>query len=152
MTKLIKRKEIENIFLPIRQNGKDIWLIHKVKELPNEFVNMAIRLSSLDFIQHIRLTVDSITASSEVEGKRIKVPVTKPDHPTATGIKIYYHKSYKMIDFDEINSPTKGNGHKMVDAVFADFPKDWQAAVGMDWSDGFWDKMKEKYETIEWIM
>ena len=152
MTKLIKRKEIENIFLPIQQNGKEIWLIHKVKELPIEFVNMAIRLSSLDFIKHIRLTDDSISASSEVEGKRIKVPVTKPDHPSAIGIKIYFHKSYKIIDFDEINSPTKGNGSKMVDAVLANFPNNWQAAVAMDWSGGFWNKMKEKHKTIEWVM
>lgn len=152
MTKLIKRKEIEKKFLPIIQNGKDIWIIHKVKELPIEFVNMAIRLSSLDFIKHIRLTDDSISASSEIEGKRIKVPVTKTNHPTAIGIKIFYHKSYKIVDFDEINSPTKGNGSKMVDAVLSDFPNDWQAAVVMDWSDGFWDKMKEKHKKIEWII
>lgn len=152
MTKLIKRKEIENIFLPIKQNGKDIWLIHKVKELPIEFVNMAIRLSSLDFIKYIRLTDDCISASSEIEGKRIKVPVTKPDHPKAIGIKIYYHQSYKMIDFDEINSPKKGNGSKMVDAVLVDFPKEWQAAVVMDWSDGFWNKMKDKHKKIKWSM
>ena len=113
---------------------------------------MAIRLSSLDFIKHIRLTDDSISASSEIEGKRIKIPVTKPDHPTAIGIKIYFHKSYKIIDFDEINSPTKGNGSKMVEAVLSDFPNDWQAAVVMDWSDVYWDKIKEKHNKIEWIM
>jgi hypothetical protein len=32
----------------------------------------------------------------------------------------------------------------MVDAIFKDFPKDWQATVVMDWSNGFWDRMIEK--------
>jgi hypothetical protein len=39
----------------------------------------------------------------------------------------------------------------MVDAIFNDFPTDMQATVVLDWSDGFWDKMKEKYDYINWI-
>jgi hypothetical protein len=52
---------------------------------------------------------------------------------------------------DEINSPTKGNGQKMVECVLKDFPKDWKAGIFMDWSGGFWGKMKEKYKTISWL-
>lgn len=59
---------------------------------------------------------------------------------------------YKTIDFFDINSPIKGNGSKMVDAVLTDFPKDWQPSVLMDWSNGFWDKMKVKYSDLEWTM
>jgi len=33
----------------------------------------------------------------------------------------------------------------MVSVVLTDFPKDWKAAVVMDWSTGFWEKMKEKH-------
>jgi len=40
----------------------------------------------------------------------------------------------------------------MVDAVLTDFPKDWQPSVLMDWSNGFWDKMKVKYSDLEWTM
>jgi hypothetical protein len=152
MKKLIKRKEFENLFLPILKSGKNIWTIHRVKELPIEIVNMAIRLSTLEFINHIRLADDSISASSEIEGKRIKVPITRTNHLTAIGIKLLFDINYKVIDFDEINSPIKGNGSKMVDAILSDFPEGWRTAVVMDWSDGFWDKMKDKYEHIEWIM
>jgi len=40
----------------------------------------------------------------------------------------------------------------MVDAVFKDFSHDWQPAVAMDWSNGFWDRMKEKYRKDAWIL
>ena len=40
----------------------------------------------------------------------------------------------------------------MVDAIFKDFPKDWQATVVMDWSNGFWDRMIEKHKNIDWMM
>lgn len=149
MTKFIKRKDFENIFLPIERNGKNIWAIHRVKKLAAEIVDIAIQLSALDFIKNIRLTDDSISASSEIEGKRIKVPVTKTNSPTATGIKILYDHKFQIIDFDEINSPTKGNGGKMVDAVLCNLPKDWKPGVAMDWSNGFWNKMKEKYPNLE---
>jgi len=34
----------------------------------------------------------------------------------------------------------------MVDAVIRALPEDWSAAVVMDWSGGFWEKMREKYD------
>ena len=91
-------------------------------------------------------------ASSENYPKRPKVPVTVMNHSTAIGIQILYHTNYKTIDFFDINSPIKGNGSKMVDAVLTNLPKDWLPAVIMDSSDGFWDKMKEKYCDLEWLM
>lgn len=113
---------------------------------------MVLRLSSLDFIKYIRVTDQTIAASSEIKGTRVKEPVTELDHPTAISIEIIYHLTLKIIDFYEINSPIKGNGSKMVSAVLTDFPKDWKSAVVMDWSGGFWDKMKEKHCEIEWVM
>ena len=123
-----------------------------MKELPTEVIEMALRLSSLDFIKHIRITDQTIAASSEIKGTRVKEPITELDHPTAISIEILYHIAFKIIDFYEINSPIKGNGNKMVSAVLKDFPKDWKAAVVMNWSGGFWDKMKEKHYEIEWVM
>ena len=31
----------------------------------------------------------------------------------------------------------------MADAVLKDLPKEWNGVVVMDWSGGFWDKMKK---------
>jgi hypothetical protein len=50
---------------------------------------------------------------------------------------------HKDIQFFEMNSAIKGYGGKTVDAVLKDLPKEWNGVVVMDWSDGFWDKMKK---------
>ncbi len=152
MKKWIERKEFEKEFAPLNKSGTQIWVITRVKKLPIEIVNMAIRLANLDFINFVRICDETLSASSENYTKRPKVPITYMNHETAIGIQILYSAKYKTIDFYDINSPIKGNGSKMVDALLEDFPKDWQPAVVMDWSNGFWDKMKEKYKEHEWIM
>ena len=149
--KWIKRKEFDKLFLPFNETGKQVWVISRVKVLPFEIVNMALHLAELDFINYIRICDETLAASSENYPKRPKVPITKMDHPTAIGIQVLYDTKYKTIDFFDINSPVKGNGSKMVDAILRDFPPHWKPAVILDWSNGFWDKMKEKYNKIEWI-
>jgi len=149
---MIKRKEFEKEFLTFNESRTQVWVISKVKELPLEIVTMAKNLADLDFLKFVRITDESLSASSENYPNRPKVPITHMNHDTAIGIQILYSYKYKTIDFYDINSPVKGNGSKMVDAIFKDFPKDWQPAVVMDWSNGFWDKIKEKYKDLEWIM
>jgi hypothetical protein len=131
----MKRKEFEKEFLIYNENGKQVWVITKVKELPIEIVTMAKNLADLDFLKFIRISDESLSASSENYPNRPKVPVTHMNHDTAIGIQILYSTDYKTIDFFDINSPVKGKGSKMVDTILKDFPKDWQAAVVMDWSD-----------------
>lgn len=151
MTKWIKRKEFENLFLPFNESGKQVWIIGRVKELPLPIVNMALNLVTLDFIKYVRICDETLAASSENYPNRPKVPITYMNHETATGVQILYSLSHKYINFFDINSPTKGNGSRMVDAILRDFPNDWQPTVVMDWSNGFWDRMKEKYEELDWI-
>lgn len=112
---------------------------------------MAVNVAQLEFINFIRVCDEMLAASIENYPKRPKVPVTQMNHPSATGIELFYDTDYGTVDFNDINSPFKGNGGKMVDAVLRDFPKGWQPAVIMDWSNGFWDGMEEKYQTLEWI-
>jgi len=146
------RKNAESAFVKFNENGKSVWMIHKIKNIPIELFDVAFRLAELDFIKFVRITNDSISASNEIEGSRIKIPVTKMNHASAIGIKIVFHYEFKTLEFYEINSAIKGNGSKMVDSVFVDFPLDWQVAVVMDWSNGFWDKMKERYDKINWTI
>jgi hypothetical protein len=145
MTKWIKRKDFEKTFLPLTSKGKQIWVISKVKQLPYEIIEMALRLADLEFIKYVRICDETISASNETYPNRPKVPITNMNHETAIGVQILYSLSHKYINFFDINSPIKGNGSKMVDAILKDFPKDWQPTVVMDWSNGFWDRMKEKY-------
>lgn len=85
-------------------------------------------------------------ASSEMDGKKI---ITTPGHTTANGVHLIIHPGFKIIDFFEINSPEKGYGEKMVKAAIDSLPDGWGAVVTMDYSGGFWSKMKEKYNKIE---
>lgn len=114
--------------------------VHPVAE------RIAIGLSKLDVIRYIKITSDFIAASSEVRGIT-RDPIATPGHPTATGIALLFHADYKYLDFFEINAARKGKGcgREMVKAVLDAFPSDWKATVTMDWSDGFWKKMKRSY-------
>jgi len=151
MSEFIKKQEFDKLYLPYNVHDKQIWVISRVKQLPSVIVKMAISLANLDFIKYIRVCDETLSASSENFPKRPKVPIVKSNHKTAIGIEILYYNLDKTINFYEINSPLKGNGGKMVEAVLKELPKDWQPAIIMDWSDGFWDKMESKYKQFNWI-
>lgn len=121
----------------------------KVKKLHPVVEKLTINIANLDFINFIRITPEDIQASSEETQGRVKIPITKQDHPTATGVHLIIHEPFKDMQFYEINSSVKGCGGKMVDAVMKAIPDDWRAAVVMDWSRGFWDKMAERYEKLQ---
>ena len=150
MTTFLSRKEVAQIILSLNKDI-DIRVIQRLKNVHKILVDTAIRLSKIEFIKYIRITEDEVIASSLAKGTRILTPITEPEHPLAIGIKVVYMFDIKTINFDEINSPVKGCGHKMVDCILTDFPADWQAAVIMDWSGGFWEKMREKYAEIDWM-
>ena len=71
-----------------------------------------------------------------------------PDHTSAVGVHLILDFIFDGIQFFEITSVVKGYGEKMVKAVVTAIPDDWEAAVVMDWSVGFWDIMSEKYDRI----
>ena len=121
---------------------KKIKLIHPVVE------NIAVNLAEIDIIQYVMISGDFLKASSEITTGRNKIPITKPHHPSAVGVSLLLELDYKVIQFYEMNSPIKGYGSKMVDGVMRALPEDWSAVVVMDWSGGFWEKMKEKYSKI----
>lgn len=148
---ILKRKQFEELIRPINKTNTQLWVITKIKELPKPVVDIAIQLAKLDFINYVRITADMIEASSDNYPNRPKVPVVHSDFDKATGIQIIYDVNYKSIDFFDINSSQKGNGSKMVEAVFENLPKEWRPSIINDWSDGFWDKMIVKHKDWNWI-
>jgi hypothetical protein len=99
--------------------------------------------------QNIRVTKGDISASNEIKIiGRTKLPISTPGHPSAVGVHIILDFITDEIQFFEITSAIKGYGEKMVRAVMTAIPDDWEAAVVMDWSEGFWDRMVEKYDNI----
>ena len=146
-----KRKDFNKIFSQLTTENKKIWAVSTVKELHNDIIDIAVRLLDLDFIHFVKITNQTITASSQIK-ETTKQPIARMNHLTAIGIEILYHCDYKVLDFFETNSPVKGNGSKMVSAVLRNLPESWSLAVVMDWSDGFWEKIKEKHCDREWIL
>lgn len=123
-----------------------------MNKLPVEIIEMTIKLADLEFIKYVKICDETLSASSDNYSKRPKVPITNKNHETAIGVKILYSVSHKTISFFDINLPVRGNGSKMVYALLKGFPTDWNPAVVMDWSYGFWNKMKERYNKLKWIM
>ncbi|MFZ0280704.1 MAG: hypothetical protein WAL29_03595 [Bacteroidales bacterium] len=122
----------------------------KKKKLVHPVVdNIAVNLAKIDIIKYITISHDYIKASSEITIGRNKIPITKIDHPTAVGVSLLLELDYKVIQFYEMNSPVKGYGSKMVDAVISALSEEWSAVVVMDWSGGFWDKMREKHGKLD---
>ena len=54
----------------------------------------------------------------------------------------------RIVQFYAITSAVKGCGRRMVAAVVAATPPDWQLVVVMDWSGGFWQRMAEEYPRL----
>jgi hypothetical protein len=125
-----------------------IRYINKIKLVHPVFNNIAQNLAEIDIIKYITISKDYLKASSEITLGRNKIPITKIDHPTAVGVWLILELDYKVIQFFEMNSTVKGYGSKMVDAVISALQEDWSAVVVMDWSGGFWEKMREKHRRL----
>ncbi len=137
----------DRIFKELENKAK-IAVSTKVKEIHPVVKEIVDNLAKLDLINFIRVLPEYLQASNEVTDGRFKIPITKPEHPTAVGVYLIIDIVYKDIQFFEITSAIKGGGGKMVRAVLKALPKDWNGIVVMDWSDGFWDKMKEKHKNL----
>ncbi|MFC1815712.1 hypothetical protein ACFL0M_07150 [Thermodesulfobacteriota bacterium] len=128
---------------------KPIFVATNVKSIHPVVDKIVVNLCGIDLIQYVRVSQDYLQASSEIKVKgRIKVPVTAPGHPTAVGVYLLLDFPDNSIQFFEITSSAKGYGKKIVRAVITAIPDNWKAAVVMDWSEGFWERMAEKYENI----
>ena len=126
-----------------------IRYINKLKMVNPVVANIARNLAEINIIKYITISKDYIKASSEITIGRINIPITKIDHSTAVGVSLLLELDHKIIQFYEMNSPVKGYGSKMVDAVIRALPDDWKAVVVMDWSGGFWEKMREKHRKLD---
>ena len=129
--------------------GKTIFVATKVKTIHPVVDAIVKNFCKIDLLNYIRVTKEDIYASNEIKIiGRTKMPVSTPGHPSAVGVHLILDFIFDGIQFFEITSAVQGYGEKMVNAVVTAIPDDWDAAVVMDWSDGFWDRMSEKYDRI----
>ena len=131
-------------------NGKTIFVATKVKTIHSVVDAIVKNLCEIDLIQYVRISQEDIQASNEIKIKgRIKIPISTTGHPSTVGVHLILDFAPNTIQFFEITSVVKGYGEKMVQAVMTALPDEWEACVVMDYSEGFWDKMAEKYDRIE---
>ena len=133
------------------QAGKEktIFVATNVKNIHPIVDRIVTNLCKIDLINYVRVSKEDIYASNEIKIiGRTKMPVSTPGHPSAVGVHLILDFIYDGIQFFEITSAVKGYGEKMVKAVVTAIPDDWEAAIVMDYSDGFWDRMSEKYDRI----
>ena len=126
----------------------DIIVTKKIKHIHPVVDNIVKNLAEIDKIQFIKLSPDFLQASNKRHEGGIKNPITKPGHPTAVGVSLILDVDHKDIQFFEMTSAIKGYGEKMVDAVMKELPEEWSGVIVMDWSGGFWDKMKKKHRNL----
>jgi hypothetical protein len=141
------RKKKVNIFKELETNAQ-ITFQKDVKEIHPVVKDIVYNLAELEFIHFIRVSPEYLQASNELTEGRFKIPITKPNHPTAIGVHLIMDFDHKDIQFYEITSAIKGCGGEMADAVMSAFPSDWKGYVVMDWSRGFWDRMKERHKKL----
>ena len=129
--------------------GKTILVATNVKSIHPVVDRIVANLCKIDLINYVRVTKEDIYASNEIKIiGRTKMPVSTPGHPSAVGVHLIIDFILGGIQFFEITSAEKGYGEKMVKAVVTAIPDDWEAAVVMDYSEGFWNRMSEKYDKI----
>ena len=146
--KFMANKQIEAWKTNIAKD-KHVFVASNVRSIHPVVDQMVRNLLEIDLIQYVRVSKEDIQASNEIMVRgRTKIPISTHGHPTAVGIHVILDSYNRAVHFYEITSAVKGYGERMVQAVLNSIPDDWKAAVPMDISGGFWDKMAEKYDKI----
>lgn len=144
----MSKNEIE-VWKAHTAKGKEIFVSTKVKTIHPVVDRIVNQLLEIDLIRFVRITQNDLQASSNIAIKgRSKIPISAAGHPTAVGVHLIIDSSENTIQFFEITSAIKGYGKRIVRAIMTSIPDDWEALVIMDYSEGFWDKMTEKYDNI----
>lgn len=144
-------KSLELLIKDLNVEGKEIWALKKIKTVDPIVMNCVRELSKIEPLKFIKITVDGILASNITEGDMGRKPIAEPFHSAAIGVHLIYDFQYKTMEFYEINSAAKGWGDKIVGAALRTLPYDWHPTIVMDYSDGFWEKMRSKYNSFDWL-
>jgi len=129
-------------------DGERIRKAHSVRHVEPIFQHLATSLAQIPELRYIKIFPERLTASNILSGDGKKNPVVKVGAEGIVGVELLIDRSSKVVQFYAITSATKGGGGKMVEAVIDATPDDWQLAVVMDWSGGFWRKMAQEHPQI----
>ena len=129
-------------------DGERIRKAHSVRHIEPIFQRLATSLAQIPELRYIKIFPERLTASNVLSNDGKKNPVVKVGAEGLVGVELLIDRSTKVVQFCALTSAIKGCGRKMVEAVIAATPEDWQLAVVMDWSGGFWRRMAQEYPRL----
>ena len=105
-------------------------------------------LANIDILTYVKIYNGKIKASNVLSDNGKKEPITKIGEQNIVGVELLIDIPNKIIQFYSITSSVRGYGEKMVISVVNSAPKEWTIVVVMDWNQGFWKVMTERYPRL----
>lgn len=127
---------------------KKILKASNVKKVHPIFRKISEELSKIEALGYIKIYNGRIMASNRLSENRKKEPIVAVGAPNIVGVELLIDIPNKIIQFYSITSSIKGCGDKMVSSIVNAVPDDWELAIVMDWSGGFWKAMMERYPRL----
>ena len=129
-------------------DGDRVFKATNVKKIHPVYLELAESLSGVNLLRFIKIYNDRLCASNLLSTDGKKEPLVETSRKDLIGVELLIDPVFKTVQFFSIVSYKKGFGRMMVAAVINATPEDWLLAVAMDWSGGFWGRMREEYPRI----
>jgi len=129
-------------------DGERIRKAHSVRRIEPTFQRLATRLAQIPELRYIKIFPQRLAASNVLSRDGKKNPAVEVGAEGLVGVELLVDPSTKVVQFYALTSAVKGCGRKMVEAVIDATPEDWQLAVVMDWSGGFWQRMAQEHPRL----
>lgn len=128
-------------------NGR-ISKASNVGKLPEIFDSLSKKLATIDEFAFVKIYKGRILASNTISENGKKQPVTEIGLEGIVGVELLVDVSSKVVQFYSLTSSVNGCGQQIVSAVLEVAPNDWKVVVVMDWSEGFWELMSQRYPRL----
>ncbi len=129
-------------------NDAQVCKARSVRRVDPVSAGIAEVLKGVAPLRYIKLFPGRVTASNAISVDGRKNPVVTVGAEGIVGVELLLDAESRVVQFYAITSAVQGCGRKIVAAVVAATPPDWQLVVVMDWSGGFWQRMAEEYPRL----
>ena len=130
-------------------NDAEVYKARSVRRVDPVSAGIAEALKGVAPLRYIKLLPGRLAASNVLSTEGRKNPVVTVGAEGIVGVELLIDTESRVVQFYAITSAVQGCGRKIVAAVVAATPADWQLVVVMDWSGGFWQRMAEEYPRLD---
>ena len=128
--------------------GEKISTASNARNAHGIFLELSENLAAIDELNYVKIYNGRILASNALSENGKKQPVTEVGKENIIGVELLVDVSTKVVQFFSLTSSLRGCGEKIVCSVLEATPEDWTIVVVMDWSEGFWQVMSERYPRL----